>query len=179
MSVSSQFRITPETAATVVVTTTCMYAAFVLLVRLVGQRSLTSLASFDFAAVIALGAVIGRTVLLRDPTLMIGLVALATLFTLQGLLGTLRQNPRFDRLIHRPAVMLASNGMLLRANMRSVHVVEDEVRQAVRRAGARSLDEVQCVVLERNGALSVIRTGHDADGWLLEDVAGVDRSRGR
>ena len=178
MPVSSQFRITPETAATVVVTTS-MYVAFVVLVRLVGQRSLTSLASFDFAAVVALGAVLGRTILLQEPTLMIGLLALATLFTLQGLLGMLRQNPRFDRLIHRPAVMLASNGRLLRDHMRAVHVVEDEIRQAVRRAGARSLDEVQCVVLERNGTLSVIRTGHDADPWLLEDVAGGDLSRER
>lgn len=32
-------------------------------------------------------------------------------------------------------------------------------------------------MLERNGTLSVIRTGHDADPWLLEDVAGGDLSR--
>jgi len=60
--------------------------------------------------------------------------------------------------------------------MRRAHVVEDEVRQAARRAGARSLDELQCVVLERNGALSVVRFGQPVDPWLLEDLASPRRS---
>lgn len=167
---SEQFQITFETALTVVVTTVVIYLAFIVLVRLVGSRSLTSLASFDFAAVVALGAVIGRTILLADPTLMIGLVGLTTLFVMQGLLGWLRQNRRVDRLIHRRPTMLVRNGELLTENMRACHVVEDEIRQALRRAGARSLGEAQCVVLERNGTVSVVRAGVPMDPWLVEDV---------
>ncbi len=169
---SEQFRISLETALTVVVTTVLIYLAFILLVRLVGSRSLTSLASFDFAAVVALGAVIGRTILLADPTLMIGLVALTTLFAMQGLLGLLRQSRWVDRLIHRRPTMLVRNGALLTENMRGCHVVEDEIRQALRRAGARSLEEVECVVLERNGTVSVIRSGVPVEPWLIADVAG-------
>jgi uncharacterized membrane protein YcaP (DUF421 family) len=172
--VSEQFRISAETALTVVVTTVAVYLAFIVLVRLVGPRSLTSLASFDFAAVVALGAVIGRAVLLEKPTLMIGLVALATLFSMQALLGQLRQSRRIDRLIHRRPTMLVGNGVLLHGRMRSCHVVEDEVRQAVRRAGARSLDEVACVVLERNGTVSVVLAGAPVDPWLLADVTGAE-----
>jgi uncharacterized membrane protein YcaP (DUF421 family) len=174
VSLSEQFSINLVTALTVVVTTVAMYLSFVVLVRLVGPRSLTSTASFDFAAVVALGAVIGRTVLLADPTLAIGVVALVTLFVMQGVLGWLRQDPNVDRLVHRPPTLLVRDGVLLRANMRRVHVVEDEVRQAVRRSGARSLDEVRCVVLERNGAVSVVRSAEPVDPWVLEDV---DRGR--
>lgn len=172
MSLTDQFSISPQTALAVVVTTVTIYLAFIVLVRLVGPRSLTSTASFDFAAVVALGAVLGRTVLLAEPTLAIGLVALVTLFGMQGLLGWLRQNPRFDRLVHRSPTLLVSDGVLLRENMRRVHVVEDEVRQAVRHSGARTLDEVRCVVLERNGTVSVVRSGQQVDPWLLGDVAG-------
>ncbi len=171
---SEQFSISPLTVLTVVAATGGIYLAFIVLVRVVGPRSLTSTASFDFAVVVALGAVIGRTALLSDPTLAIGVVALVTLFTLQGLLGRLRQNPRFDRMVHRPATLLVQDGVLLRANMRRVHVVEDEVRQAVRRAGARSLADVRCAVLERNGAVSVVRSDEPVDPWVLEDVAGRD-----
>ena len=177
MLLTDQFSISPQTALTVVVTTIVVYLAFIVLVRLVGPRSLTSTASFDFAAVVALGAVIGRTVLLAEPTLAIGLVALTTLFGMQGVLGWLRQNPRFDRLVHRPPTLLVADGVLLRDNMRRVHVVEDEVRQAVRRSGARSLEEVRCVVLERNGAVSVVRSHRPVDPWLLEDVAGARAAR--
>ncbi|HEU4513846.1 MAG TPA: YetF domain-containing protein [Nocardioidaceae bacterium] len=174
---AEQFRISAETALTVVVTTVMIYLAFIALVRLTGSRSLTGLASFDFAAVVALGAVIGRTILLKEPTLMIGLVALSTLFGMQGLLGLLRQNRRVDRLIHRRPTMLVFQGELLRENMRACHVVEDEIRQTLRRAGARSLDDAECVVLERNGAVSVVLAGARLDPWLIADVAGVEPPR--
>jgi uncharacterized membrane protein YcaP (DUF421 family) len=176
--VSEQFQISPETALTVVVTTVSIYLAFIVLVRLVGSRSLTSLASFDFAAVVALGAVIGRTILLQEPTLMIGLVALTTLFTMQALLGLLRQSRCVDRLIQRRPTMLVRNGALLHDSMRSCHVVEDEIRQALRRAGARSLEEAQCVVLERNGTVSVVRAGPPVDPWLLADVTECEAQTG-
>lgn len=56
---------------------------------------------------------------------------------------------------------------------------EDELRQRLRLAGIRHRDEVQCVVLERNGNVSVIRRGELVDPWLLADVtaspAGVRR----
>jgi uncharacterized membrane protein YcaP (DUF421 family) len=118
----------------------CIYLSFILLVRIVGPRSLTSTSSFDFAAVVALGAVIGRTALLAEPTLAIGLIALATLFTLQALLGLLRQNSAFDRLVHHHPTLLVADGELLRGNMQRVHVVDDEVspgRTPVRRSKPR------------------------------------------
>lgn len=168
--VSEQFRISPETAATVVVSTVCIYLAFIVLVRLVGPRSLSGVSSFDFACVVAFGAVLGRTVLLTDPTLMIGLVALASFFAMQGLLGVLRQSRRLDRWINRPPTMLVDEGVLLHDNMRRAHIVDDEVRYALRRHGARSLQDVRCVVLERNGSLTVILSDDGLDPWLLEDV---------
>ena len=159
----------PEIAR-VVLTTGTIYLALVLLVRLVGQRSLATMSSFDVGCVVALGAVIGRTVLLETPSLVIGLVALVCLFGMQGALSLLRQNRRFDRWVNRAPVLLMSGDRLLDRNMRRAHVAEDELRQRLRLAGVRRLDEVRCVVLERNGAVSVIRHGEEVDPWLLADV---------
>ena len=155
----------------VAVSTAGIYVAFVVLVRLVGQRSLASMSSFDFACVVALGAVLGRTALLQRPTLAAGVVALVTFVVLQGVLGILRRDRRFDRWINRSPVLLVHEGRLLRQNMDRAHVVEDEIRQRLRLAGVRRLDEVHAVVLERNGAVSVLRAGEDVDPWLLSDVA--------
>jgi len=168
--VSEQFQISPETAATVVVTTVGIYLTFIVLVRFVGPRSLSSLSSFDFACMIAFGAVLGRTVLLEDPSLMIGVVALLSFFAMQGLLGILRQSRRLDRWINRPPVVLVAKGSLLPENMRRAHVVEDEIRYVLRRAGVRRLQDVRCVILERNGSLTVVPDDPDLDPWLLEDV---------
>ena len=155
----------------VAVSTTAIYVTFMVVVRLVGQRSLASMSSFDFACVVALGAVLGRTALLERPTLAAGVVALVTFIVLQGLLGILRRDRRFDRWINRAPVLLVHEGRLLGHNMDRAHVVEDEIRQKLRLAGVRRLDEVQCVVLERNGAVSVVRRGVDVDPWLFTDVA--------
>lgn len=159
----------------VVLSTVTMYVAFIALVRVVGQRSLASMSSFDFACVVALGAVMGRTVLLREPTLALGVVALATFVVLQGLFGVARRDRRFDRWINRSPVLLVHDGRLQEASMARAHVSEDDVRQRLRLAGIRRLDEVQCVVLERNGAVSVLRRGEDVDPWLLSDVVAPTR----
>lgn len=159
-----------EELARVVITTVAMYLALILLVRLAGQRSLASMSSIDVGCVVALGAVLGRTLLLEIPTLLIGVVALVALFGMQSLLGRLRQNRRFDRWVNRPPVLLVNGRELLHDNMRRAHVAEDELRQRLRLAGIRRLDEVGCVVLERNGSVSVIRRGEQIDPWLLADV---------
>lgn len=176
---SDQFHISAETAATVVVATTGIYLAFVVLVRLLGQRSLTSMSSFDFACVVAFGAVLGRTALLTDPTLAIGTIALATFLLLQRLLGLVRQHPGVDHLVNRSPELLVVDGELLPGQLRKMHVVESEIRQALRRAGVHRLEDVRCVVLERNGALSVVRSDEPVDPWLLADVRGFDREARR
>jgi uncharacterized membrane protein YcaP (DUF421 family) len=169
---SEQFEMSGSTALTVVVTTVGIYLTFIVLVRVMGSRVLTGTSSFDLACVVAFGAILGRTVLLADPTLAIGVVALTTFVLMQAALGLLRQSPALYRWLNHPPVLLVADGQLLVANMRRAHVVEDEVRQAARRAGVRSLEEVRCIVLERNGALSVVRSDRAVDPWLLADVTG-------
>jgi uncharacterized membrane protein YcaP (DUF421 family) len=159
-----------EELARVVISTVAVYLALVVLVRAVGQRSLAGMSGFDVGCVVALGAILGRTVLLEKPTLLIGVVALVSFFAMQAVLGALRQSPRFDRLINRSPVLLVHDGALLTDRMRRAHVAEDELRQRLRLAGVHRLDEVQCVVLERNGSVSVLRRGADVDPWLLADL---------
>ncbi|WP_346620968.1 YetF domain-containing protein [Blastococcus montanus] len=162
------------TAGLVVLTTVAMYLVLVLCVRLLGQRSLATMSSFDLGCAIALGAVIGRTALLLDPTLLTGVVALVTLFATQIALVRARRSRWLDRLLNRPPVLLMAGDTPLRENMRQAHVAEDELRQKLRIAGIRHLGEVRCVVLERTGAVSVVRQSEPLDPWLFSDVPGAE-----
>lgn len=166
-----------QEVATVVVTTGGMYLALVLLVRIVGQRSLATMSSFDVGCVVALGAVVGRTVLLQTPTLLIGAVALISLFTMQAAFGLVRRNRKVDRWVNRSPVLLMDGSRLLDENLRRTHVAEDELRQRLRLAGVRRLDDIHCVVLERNGSVSIIRRGDHVDPWLVADVEGLGPAR--
>lgn len=67
---AAELGITWTRAAAVVVSAVVIYLALIVYVRVVGQRSLAAMSSFDFGVAVALGAVIGRTVLLIEPTLL-------------------------------------------------------------------------------------------------------------
>ncbi|MGY1709017.1 DUF421 domain-containing protein [Geodermatophilus sp. SYSU D00758] len=161
-------------AGLVVLTTVAMYLTLVLCVRVLGQRSLATMSSFDLGCAIALGAVVGRTALLVDPTLAVGLVAMVTLFATQIALARVRRSRWVDRLLNRPPVLLMVGSRPLHGNLRSSHVAEDELRQRLRLAGVRNPAEVRCVVLERNGSVSVVRRGEPLDPWLFSDVPGME-----
>ena len=77
--------------------------------------------------------------------------------------------------MNRPPVLLMAGSHVLTDNLRGNHIVEDELRQALRLAGVRRLSEVASVILERNGRVSVIRAGQPVDPWLLTDVEGSER----
>ena len=49
-------------------------------------------------------------------------------------------------------------------------VSEDDLRQALRRAGITCRADVGYVVLERNGGLSVLRADGESDPWLTADL---------
>jgi uncharacterized membrane protein YcaP (DUF421 family) len=168
----SELGVTWPNAILVVISTACMYLAFIALVRTVGQRSLAAMATFDLVLVVAVGSVVARASLLRDPSLLAGIIAITTLFVMQGLLGTLRENHRVDLLLHRPPLLLVAEQQILHANLARAHIVESELRQRLRLAGVGSMAEVRVAILERNGAISVIRSGTPVAANMLDDVVG-------
>ena len=159
-------------AATVVVSTVGIYLGFLVLLRIVGQRAVAAMSSFDFAAAIAFGAVLGRTVLGYTPTLAAGLLGMVTLFALQAAFGVVRRNRRLDRALNNLPLLLMVNGAVLPDRLRKAKMVEDELRQKLRLAGIHRYDDVAAVILERTGAISVLRQGETIDPELIADVRG-------
>lgn len=159
-------------AATVVVSTVGIYVAFLLLLRIAGQRAVAAMSSFDFAAAIAFGAVLGRTVLGYTPTLAAGLIGMVTLFALQAAFGVVRRNRRLDRALNNLPLLLMVNGAVLADGLRKAKMVEDELRQKLRLAGVHRYEDVAAVILERTGAISVLRRGETIAPELIDDVRG-------
>ena len=74
-------------ALAVVASAVGIYLAFLLMVRVLGQRVLSRLSTFDAVVVVMLGAVAGRAVLGDTPTLAAGVLGLGTLFALEAGFG--------------------------------------------------------------------------------------------
>lgn len=157
-------------ALAVVLSAVGIYLAFLLMVRLFGQRVLSRLSTFDVVVAVMLGAVAGRVVLGDTPTLVAGVLGLGTLFALEAGFGQLRSGIRVSALMNNRAVLLVAGDRVLKANLRRVHVVEAELFGALRRAGIRNLGEIACVIFEASGTISVLRRGAPVDPQFLEGV---------
>lgn len=160
----------PLGALAVVVSTALLYAAFAGILRRYGQRLYASPSSMHLAIVTVLGAIVGRAILGRVPTLGGALLALATLFVLEGIAGRVRRGLSASGVGQRRAEVLMVNGRPEVATMRRLRLDEDTVYAAVRGAGLRTPHDAALVVLERNGRFSVIRGGAPIDPATLTGV---------
>jgi uncharacterized membrane protein YcaP (DUF421 family) len=157
-------------ALAVVLSAVGIYLAFLVLVRIFGQRVLSGMSTFDVVVTVMVGAVAGRVVLGHPPTLAAGVLGLATLFALEAGFGRIRSGVRGAAVMNAPAVLLMAGDVVLERNLHRAHVVEAELYGALRKAGVRSLREIACVVFEPSGTISVLRRGEPVDPRLLRGV---------
>lgn len=153
------------------------YAALILLLRTSGKRTLSKMNAFDFVVTVALGSTLATVLLSKDVALAEGVLAFALLISLQFAITWLSvRSARVSRLVKSEPALLLRRGRFLRGAMRRERVNEEEVRSAVRNAGRASISEIEAVVLETDGSLSVIGRSDGGDSEsALEDVGSKQR----
>ena len=153
---------------------TLAYLALVLLLRVSGKRTLTKLNAFDLVVTVALGSTLATILLSRSVALVEGIVAFALLIGLQWAIAWLSvRSDRFQALIKSEPRLLAHQGRLLHGAMKAERIAREEVLAVLRANGIRSLDQVDAVVLETDGTMSVIQRADGAAG-TLETVTAPD-----
>lgn len=159
-------------AVGVVFSSAVLYLTFTVVLRVWGQRLFANRSGSGLAVVLVLGAIIGRSMLGPNATLLGGLLCLATLLTLESLFGAGRRAGLFG---HRRAVVVYVDGEFDRRALHRFHLDERVVWGRLRQAGVTNLDHVRALVLETDGNLSVLRAGEVVDWRLLTNVRGADR----
>ena len=146
----------------------------VLLVRIVGLRSFSKMTNFDFVMTVAMGSLLAGS---GQSTSWAGfaqaLVAMTALFAVQWLVARLRKtSDSFERIVQNEPIILMRNGAFDEAALRKTRVAKDDLIAKLREANVLALDQVQAVILETTGDVSVLH------GEALEDalLAGVRRS---
>ena len=159
--------------AEVVVAGLVIYALVIALTRLAGVRALAKMSTFDFAATVAVGSTVS-SVLLGSVPLAAGAVGLSLLFGLQYGVAVLRRRDLLHGLVDNRPMLLMAHGRALEENLRHVRLSRSELWAQLRQSGVLSLDEVQAVVIETSGDISVLRTGQRLDDELLAGVRGAE-----
>jgi uncharacterized membrane protein YcaP (DUF421 family) len=155
--------LSPTVAVTVVLTTAVMYVVFTGLLRGFGQRLFAHPASISWAAAAVVAAIVGRTSLGLDPTLLGGLLALATLLVMERLAAVWWPRPH-------PALPLVVAGVRQEAELRQLRFADEALWSTLREKGIGSLADVALATLEPNGRISVVRSGSPLDAAVLAGV---------
>ncbi|UOR15730.1 DUF421 domain-containing protein [Qipengyuania aquimaris] len=142
-----------------------------LLIRIVGLRSLSKMTNFDFVMTVALGSVLAAAVT-ADKWTVFGqcLSAMTGLFLVQWLVARARKDSdAFEEAIQNEPVFLMRDGQFCEDALKSTRVARSDVIAKLREANVLALSEVRAVVLETTGDVSVLH-GDRLDETLVENV---------
>ena len=138
------------------------FLSLIALLRVSGKRTLSKLNVFDFVFVVAVGSVFAATIMEKDVTLVEGVAALATLVGMQiGLAELAARSDLFERIINGEPALLLSHGRFIPRALKRERITEEEVRAAIRAKGVTRVEDVDAVVLENDGTLTVAWTSKE------------------
>ena len=144
-----------------------LYVTAVFGFRVGERRTLAEMSAFDFVAAVAVGAIVGRVPNASTTSYAAGAVTLITVLLAHRVISRLRQWPRMASLFdHQPRV-LVQDGRVLAGELRHAGLTEDDLYGILRQQGVVDLRQVQFVIFEQRGKVSVIRhsdlRGTDSD----------------
>jgi uncharacterized membrane protein YcaP (DUF421 family) len=133
------------------------YLALLVILRGAGKRTLSKFNAFDLVVTVALGSTLATIILSKDVAFLEGVLALALLAGLQFLISWCSVRvPFVEKLVKAEPTLLVYRQTYLRDSMRRVRITDAEVHAALRNKGT-SLEDVEALVLETDGSISVVK----------------------
>lgn len=134
------------------------YVSIVILLRVSGKRTLSKMNAFDFIVTIALGSALASVSTSKSVTLADGLAVFSVLIFMQFVLTWLSVRIRsFKKIITSQPSMLLYKGELLHENMKRERITIEELSNSARQKGYSNLNELDIVILETTGDITIIK----------------------
>jgi uncharacterized membrane protein YcaP (DUF421 family) len=144
-----------------------MYAVALLALRLAHRRTLAQWTAIDFAAAVAVGAIIGRTAIAENQPFAVGAAALVTILVAHWVATVGRLRSAFAKLVDHRVRVLVDHGQLRHHQLRRCGLTDSEVLARLRQQGVGSLDQVRYVLYETKGELTIVRESDEPDPELV------------
>jgi uncharacterized membrane protein YcaP (DUF421 family) len=144
-----------------VVRAIAVYGFLLVLMRLMGKRSLAQVTVFDLLVLLIISEATQQGMTGNDFSVTNSIILVTTLVLLQRAADTLtNRSPRSDRLLNDVPTVIVQDGRPIADRMRHHDLSDGELLEEVRKAaGLETLDKVRYAVLERDGSISVIKSG--------------------
>jgi uncharacterized membrane protein YcaP (DUF421 family) len=124
--------------------------------RLIGQRGMEKLSSFDFAIVIAMGSAVGDPMFYPNVPLLHGMAVITTILAVErGLAWVTKKSKTAETIIEGVTSDMIVAGRINRRHMRHSMLSHGELFMKLRENNIRHLGEVEAAYLEMDGSYSV------------------------
>ena len=133
-----------------------VFALTLLMYRISGRRSLGQHSLFDVCVTVLLGAILSRAVVGASPFLPTMATGFALVLFHRAIAHVSARSESFSTLINGRPRTLVQDGRPDHQAMRKALVSDEDLAQALRDHGLLELTEIRRMVLERNGAISVV-----------------------
>jgi len=160
-----------ETVATPLFDASAMIAAAIVAMRLAGLRSFSKMSGFDFPITVATGSLIAAVVINEGLGPAVGIAGVAGLFGIQVLIGRARRRWRtVQETVDNAPLLLMEGPRILEDNLRAARMTRADLLAKLRENNVTGFDQVQAVVLETTGDVSVMTGDRAPDPDLLAPV---------
>ena len=141
----------------IILSTTGVYLFIILALRILGKTELAQLSITDLIFVLLISNAVQNAMVGSDTTLGGGIIAASVLFILNLLFKKLKYKfPSIKKVIEGEPVILIHKGKLLEENCKKNDITKDELLQAIREQGSSSFEDVDSLILEADGNISVV-----------------------
>jgi uncharacterized membrane protein YcaP (DUF421 family) len=144
-----------------VVRAIAVYAFLLVLMRVMGKRSLAQVTVFDFVVLLIISEATQQGMTGNDFSVTNSAILVTTLIVLQRAADKLTdRSPRTDRLFNDVPTLIVEDGRPLADRMDHYDLSENEVLEEARKTqGVERLEQIRYAVLERDGSISIVQRG--------------------
>ena len=113
---------------------------------------------FEFVLIFLMGGVIILSTVGDDQSIVNCYGGVIAICLLHRVVGALKQRyPQFANLIDGTPVLLLDKGQWQSKSVKQAHIDDTDVMAAAREKNVRTLEDIKYAILERNGAISIIK----------------------
>ena len=141
----------------IILSTSAVFFFIMIVFRIFGKTELAQLSITDLVFVLLISNAVQNAMVGPDTSLLGGLVAASVLFFINMVLKRIKYRfPIFKKFMDGEPIILVYKGVINTANCRKVGITEDEILETIREHGSDSVDEVNSVILEADGNISMV-----------------------
>jgi uncharacterized membrane protein YcaP (DUF421 family) len=135
-----------------------IYLFLLLVLRIMGKRSLAESTTFDLVLLLIISEVTQEALVGEDSSLTGAFILIVTLVTVDMIFSQLKEMfPFFGKVAEGASLIVVDRGKPLEDRMRKCKVTDEDILEAARENfGLERMEQIRYAILEKDGSISIV-----------------------